>query len=102
MFVMLVSIRVNPAFLDAFIDITRYNARASRAEPGVVRFDFFQDRDHPDTFKLLEIYRQEEDRQEHYLTPHFLLWKKTVAPWMVGERTREFLTNLYPADEEWG
>ena len=55
MFVMLVSIRVNPAFLDAFIDITRYNARASRAEPGVVRFDFFQDRDHPDTFKLLEL-----------------------------------------------
>ena len=45
-----VQIRVLPAQIDAFLEATRENARASRKEPGIARFDVVQDRDDPTRF----------------------------------------------------
>lgn len=100
MFTMLVSIEVLPDFTDPFIEITLQNVLNSRQEAGVVHFDFYQDTENPTSFKLLEVYRQEDDRAEHQKTEHFKLWKSTVAPWMASDRTRVFLANLCPENEE--
>ncbi|MFZ3071534.1 MAG: putative quinol monooxygenase [Anaerolineaceae bacterium] len=101
MYTALVSVHVMSESISEFIEITKYNAQNSRKEAGVVRFDFFQEIDHPENFRLIEIYRSKDALSAHQQTPHFLKWKEVVAPMMASERTRVFLTNLDPTDEEW-
>ena len=47
MLVVHVHARVRPGRAGAFLDATLANARASLAEPGVLRFDVIQDQDDP-------------------------------------------------------
>jgi len=101
MFTVIVSIHVLPECVDDFIAITRYNTENSRLEAGVVRFDFFQEIDDPNSFRLVEVYRSKDDQAAHQQSAHYQKWRETVASMMAGERTRVFLKNLDPTDAEW-
>lgn len=101
MFTVIVSIQVLPEFVEDFIAITRFNAENSRKETGVVRFDFFQEIECPESFRLVETYRDKADQLAHQQTAHYLKWRETVTPMMAAERTRVFLRNLDPTDAEW-
>lgn len=101
MYTALVSIQVIPESIPEFVKITQYNSRNSRKEPGVVRFDFFQEIDHPENFKLIEVYHSKEDLAAHQQTEHYQKWRQTVEPMMASQRTRVFLANLDPSDEDW-
>jgi len=100
-FTVIVTIQVLPVFVDNFVAITRYNAENSRKEAGVVRFDFFQELDRPESFRLVENYRDQADQAAHQQTAHYAKRRETVAPMMAAERTRVFLRNLDPTDAEW-
>jgi (4S)-4-hydroxy-5-phosphonooxypentane-2,3-dione isomerase len=56
-----VDVAVVPDQLDAFLAATEDNARASRDEPGVVRFDVLSDRADPAHVVLVEIYTSPAD-----------------------------------------
>lgn len=82
----LVYISVKEEYIDKFIVATNENARNSRNEAGVIRFDIRQSADHPSEFLLIEEYKTPEDQILHRETSHYLKWKDTVAEMMAGPR----------------
>jgi autoinducer 2-degrading protein len=69
-----------------FIKATRENAENSVKEPGNLRFDFYQLKDDPCKFVLIEAYEKDEQAAAHKNTKHYQKWKETVAPWMAEPR----------------
>jgi autoinducer 2-degrading protein len=100
LFTLHVQLRVQPAHVERFQQATLENAAASRQEPGVVRFDVFQDREDPTRFVLVEVYRS-EDAPPHKQTAHYEKWRQTVEPILAEERTRRTFDTLSPAPEAW-
>ena len=86
MYVVSVTVHVQPDQVAAFLDATLDNARHTRQEPGNVRFDVSQAADDPTRFLLYEVYHTPEDFTAHQQTDHYLRWKQTVADWMAQPR----------------
>jgi quinol monooxygenase YgiN len=101
MLIVQVHMRVKPEFLEAFREATVENARNSRQEPGVVRFDVLEHDGDPYRFELLEVYRAEEALAAHRLTPHYNKWVETAGNMLAEPRTRNRYKNVFPADENW-
>jgi quinol monooxygenase YgiN len=88
MLIVHVQVVVKEESVPAFIEATRLNAAASRAEPGVLRFDLIQQDGSPNRFVLIEIYRDDDDAPAaHKATAHYAAWRDAVAPWMAEPRT---------------
>jgi quinol monooxygenase YgiN len=86
MLTVLVHVRVKPESVEAFKAATLANARASRHEPGVARFDVLQQQDDPTRFVLIETYRTPDAPAQHKATAHYATWRDTVAPLMAEPR----------------
>lgn len=87
MFVVLVHVHVKPECIDAFRKESELNAKESRKEPGVFRFDVLQQQDDPTRFILYEAYRDEASAKAHKDTAHYLRWRDNVAEMMQEPRT---------------
>jgi len=98
MHIVLVNIHVKPDKLEDFVAATQVNARNSVKEPGVVRFDFLQQKEDPTKFLLVEMYRTPEDADRHKETTHYLVWRDTVAEMMAEPRLGVKYANLFPDD----
>lgn len=96
-----VQIRVKPEFIDQFREATVENARNSIQEEGIMQFDFIENKDEPDRFILVEIYRSTEDQLAHRETPHYKVWKNLVADMMAEPRKGIVYQNIFPGDKEW-
>jgi autoinducer 2-degrading protein len=96
MLIVHVHIQVKPECVEAFTAATRLNARASRLEPGVLRFDVLQQTDDPAQFVLVEIYRDAAAQAAHRETPHYPVWRDTVAVMMAAMRTSTKYTDIFP------
>jgi autoinducer 2-degrading protein len=96
-----VDIAVVPERIDDFLLATKANATASRAEPGVVRFDVLEDRENPGHVVLVEIYRDREAAAAHTSTPHYAAWRDTVEPMMARPRRSARYLNVSPGDQDW-
>ena len=101
MLVVHVQVRVKPGSVEAFKAATLENARCSRREPGVARFDVVQQTDDPTRFVLVEVYRTAADAAAHKETNHYPVWRDAVAPMMAEPRSSVKFTNLFPPDAEW-
>lgn len=99
MLILHVQIQVKPECLEAFKTATLANARASVQEPGVARFDVWQDNDDPAKFCLMEVYRSPAGHAAHRETAHYAKWRETVADMMAVPRTAAKYTNLFPGDD---
>jgi autoinducer 2-degrading protein len=93
-----VQVHVKPGAAEPFIAATRINARESRREPGVVRFDLLQQAGEPDRFLLVEIYRDAAAAAAHKETAHYAAWRDAVADLMAEARTSVKYANLDPDD----
>ena len=82
-----VDVHVKEECVEDFIQATLTNARASLCEPGIARFDVCQSQDDACRFLLVEIYRSAEAPARHKETPHYTIWRDTVAPMMAQPRT---------------
>ena len=102
MHIVLVHVHVKAGCVDAFREATLANARASRQEPGVARFDVLQQADDPARFLLVEVYRSPDDAVRHKESAHYPVWRDTVAEMMAGPRTGVRYVNVYPDDSGWG
>ena len=94
-----VDVAVVPGRADEFRAATQVNAEASRAEPGVLRFDLLVDRVDPSHLVLVEVYRDEDAAAAHKQTAHYALWRETVEPMMARPRTSVRYANLSPDDD---
>jgi autoinducer 2-degrading protein len=99
MYVVCVTIKVKPGTEDLFIEATRANHVATRAEPGNVRFDVLRHLEAPSQFFLYEAYRSAEAFGAHQRTPHYLRWREQVAELMAEPRVGVKHVSLFPDDD---
>ncbi len=102
MYIVHVFVHVKPDAIAAFQAASEANARQSRLEPGVARFDVLQQQEDPTHFVLLEVYRTPEDAALHKETPHYAQWRDTVATLMAEPRFGIKYKNIAPDDAGWG
>ena|SRR5438270_4761936 len=100
MFILQVFIHVKPNFVEAFLEATKENSKASVQEPGCVRFDVLQQKDDPTRVVLHEIYKDQSDLDHHRTTPHFAKWRDSVPQMLVEPRYSIQLQNVFPGDSE--
>lgn len=101
MHIVIVNIHVKSEFLDAFRSATLENVNNSLQEPGITRFDFYQQQDDLTRFVLIEAYRLEEDVARHKETAHYSRWRDAVSEMMAEPRIGIKYTNISPDDREW-
>ena len=97
----LVAAHVRPERVEDFRQATMLNARESRKEAGVVRFDVVQEREDPTRFVLIEVFRGVEAAAAHRETAHYLRWRDSVADMMAAPRTSAKYINVSPDDAGW-
>ena len=97
----LVEVKVKPECVDAFIEATIANAKGSIQEPGIARFDFFQDHEDPTFFRLIESFRDDDGPAAHKETAHYNAWRETVADMMAEPRKATRYRNVHPPDESY-
>ena len=103
MLVVHVHVRIRPERIGDFLAATVVNARASLAEPGVLRFDVIQDQADPARAVLVEVYRDDEASAAHKLTPHYATWRDAVADMMAQPRESVRYSAVFPvATASWG
>ena len=100
MLIVHVHVRVSPGRVGDFLAATVVNARASLAEPGVLRFDVIQDQADPDHVVLVEVYRDAEASAAHKLTPHYAAWRDAVAEMMAQPRESVRYAAVFPAEDQ--
>lgn len=96
MHVTLVHVHVKPEHIEDFIRATQLNHQASVQESGNRRFDVLQSPEDSSRFVLYEAYVSAEDAIAHKQTAHYLIWRDTVAEWMVAPRQGTSYTGLFP------
>jgi quinol monooxygenase YgiN len=101
MLIVHVNIIVKPDGIKAFKDATIENARNSRKEPGIARFDLIQQHDDPTRFVLVEVYRSVDAAAAHKETAHYDAWRERAEPLMAAPRTRVQYANVSPGEEGW-
>jgi len=100
MLVVHVHVRVRPERIGDFLAATVVNARASLAEPGVLRFDVLQDQADPGHVVLVEVYRDEQAPAAHKLTPHYATWRDSVAEMMAVPRESVKYSAVFPVSSQ--
>jgi (4S)-4-hydroxy-5-phosphonooxypentane-2,3-dione isomerase len=100
MLVVHVHARIRPGRTADFLAATEVNARASLAEPGVLRFDVIQDQTDPEHVVLVEVYRDEDASAAHKLTPHYAVWRDAVAEMMAVPRESARFSAVFPAGSQ--
>ncbi len=101
MLIVHVHVHVKLDAVDAFLQATVENARASVSEPGIARFDLIQQADDPARFLLVEVYRSAEAPARHKETAHYIKWRDAVADMMAEPRISVKFANVFPGDEGW-
>ena len=96
-----VFVHVNPDQIKAFKLATLENARNSKQESGIARFDVIQQQDDPTRFVLVEVYRTPDDPAQHKETAHYQKWRDAVANMMAEPRTSITYTNVFPEEQGW-
>lgn len=96
MITVIVNIRVLKDRVADFIAATRENLGHSLKEPGIARFEFFQDQAESDRFVLVEDYRDVAAQVSHKETAHYLKWRDAIEPMMAEPRTRAQYSGIAP------
>jgi len=99
MFIVHVHVHVKPECIEAFTAATRTNARLSRLELGVLRFEVVQQADDLTRFVLIETYRDAAASAAHKETPHYPVWRDAVAPMMAEPRTSVKFQQVFPDEK---
>ncbi len=102
MLVVHVHVHIRPERAEDFLAATVVNARASLAEPGVLRFDVIQDDADPSHVVLTEVYGDADAAAAHKATLHYATWRDTVAEMMAQPRaSTKFSVVFPPGPREW-
>jgi quinol monooxygenase YgiN len=101
MHIVLVHVHVKAGCGAAFESASERNAAASRLEPGVARFDVLRQRDDPERYLLIEVYRSPEAAVAHKSTSHYAEWRDAVAPLMAEPRAGVVWDAVSPGEAGW-
>lgn len=101
MLILCVYVHVKPEAVAAFREATLENARNSRREPGVARFDVMEQADDPTHFMLYEVYKDAAAQAAHKETAHYQVWAGKTADMFAEPRTRQLYRAIDPGDTGW-
>jgi (4S)-4-hydroxy-5-phosphonooxypentane-2,3-dione isomerase len=101
MYIVHVFAHVKPDYVEPFITATLENAKASRQEPGIARFDVLQEKGNPGSFVLVEVYRTKDGPARHKETVHYQQWRDAVEVMCAEPRTKKVYANVFPGEEGW-
>ena len=87
---------IKPDQVEAYKAATLENARKTIIEPGVIRFDVFQDTSNPSHFSLFEVYQDLAARDAHLQTEHFLKWKDVYLQTQERKGNGDEFNALFP------
>ncbi|WP_424985567.1 putative quinol monooxygenase [Microbulbifer sp. S227A] len=91
MFAVVVTFRIRPEHIDAFLPEMMQNAATSLAvEPGCHRFDVCTDEERRDEVFLYELYEDRAAFDVHLHSPHFLAFDDKVAPMIATKQVRTY------------
>lgn len=91
-----VLLTARPGKVDELKALLTGMAPHSRAEPGNLRWDVWQDQSQPDRFVIDELYRDAAAIDAHRQTPHYLDYRARVGD--LADRTSSVLSPLDVAD----
>jgi quinol monooxygenase YgiN len=92
---------IKPEGVEAYKAATLANAQKTRLEPGVLRFEFFQDSTNPNHFSLFEVYADMAARDAHLETDHFLKWKDVYLATQERKGNGDEFIAIYPEEGAW-
>jgi autoinducer 2-degrading protein len=92
---------IKPELIETYKAATLENARKTILEPGVIRFDVFQDSSDPAHFSLFEIYRDIAARDAHLETEHFKMWKDVYLQTQQRKGNGDEFNALFPDENLW-
>ena len=92
---------IKPELIEEYKAATLENARKTVLEPGVIRFDVFQDTANPAHFSLFEVYRDTDARDAHLQTEHFLKWKDVYLQTQERKGNGDEFKALFPDENLW-
>jgi quinol monooxygenase YgiN len=95
MFVLQVSIKIQPQNVDAFMKKLDDNARAARTEPGCKQFEVLVDPKDRAKIMLYEVYKDEAAFEAHQQTPHFKKYVAEAVP-LLADRVRNVWKRVSP------
>ena len=102
MYVVVVTIDVQPEHTDRFVAAILENARSSVSrEPGCLRFDVVRDEKKPNRLYLYEVYRDRAAFDAHMTMPHYFAWRETVKDWFAAPPVLGCGPNLFPVNADW-
>jgi len=99
-------IHLKPEHRDEYIQLLVAEVRlAKQREPGIKRFDVYQNLDNPNLLHTYEVYVDKAAHALHYEQPYLrAFYERTAGMYdmerMAAERSVE-CSNLEPADEAW-
>jgi len=94
-------LNVKPNDVKRFRETVLEEAAASvRDEPDCYRFDVMRDRNSPNRFCFLEIYKDAQALEKHYETPHFKKMWNIIEPMLegAGDPDQTDLDLIYSSD----
>ena len=99
MFAAWFTITVKPNDVEKFRETVLEEAAASvRDEPDCFRFDVMRDRNNPNRFCFLEIFKDAQALERHYGTPHFKKMWNIIEPMIDGDLGQTDTDLLYSSD----
>ena len=101
MLIVHVQVRVKPECIEAFRAASVENARHSRQEPGIARFEVVQQREDPTRFVFVEVFRTDDAPAAHRETAHYKQWRELADPMMAEPRTSAKYAEVFPESDAW-
>jgi len=80
----LARVEARPDQRDAVAELTDALVQQSRAEPGAIAFDVFEQRDRPGRFFFYEVFRSPAAARRHREADHTRRWFADVGPLLVS------------------
>lgn len=91
MYVVAVTLKIDPAHREAFRGLMQTNAETSlQVEPGCRQFDVCRDSAEPDTVFLYEVYDDRAAFDAHLASAHFKTFDAAVAQMVLAKQINTF------------
>ena len=96
-----VKVKVKPDQKERFLKAIEVDAIGSeRDEAGCLCFNVLQDREDPNTYYFMEVYRDEAALEAHRAAPHYAIWR-AAADTLDGPTQAVRCTTVFPSASDY-
>ncbi len=92
---------IKPDQVDVYKAAALENVRKTVLEPGIIRFEMFQDSADPTHFSIFEVYQDLAARDAHLETEHLLKFKDVYLATNARRGNGDEFIALFPEEGEW-